>query len=209
MYKKTCYIVVSVIFGLVLGSALIGLSEVDPEHTEYLELWEGEPDVKNCPIEPLWFLSEETGVEHQGCLEATERLKSLIESCKHEALNSVILPPIPDVRNNVVYLLISPGTVEEIREVLEAPADVEICFIEAPAPRETLLEWAEYVFGSVEVLRYRKGVEIWSVGITPNGTIYVGMEEVTARNVNALLSYLKGFVPPGILVIHQEGPYES
>ena len=72
-----------------------------------------------------------------------------------------------------------------------------------------LLGWTEYVYGSVEVLRDRKGVDIWSAGITLNGTIYVGMEEVTPRNVNILLSYLEGFVPPGILVIRQDGPYEN
>jgi hypothetical protein len=86
---------------------------------------------------------------------------------------------------------------------------VEICFIEAPAPREVLFEWAEYVYGSVEVLRDRKSVDIWSAGITLNGTIYVGMEEVTPRNVNVLLSYLEEFVPPRILVVRQDGPHED
>lgn len=209
MYRKTHYIVVSVIVGFIVVSAFIGLSKVKPDHEEYRELWEGEPDVKNCPLEYPWFSGEETGAGHKECLEVTEMIKSLIESRKHEALSSVILPPVPDVQNNVVYLLVSPGTAGEIRELLDAPANVEICFIEAPAPREMLFKWAEYVYGSVEVLKDRKDVDIWSAGITLNGTIYVGMEEVTPRNVNILLSYLEGFVPPGILVIRQDGPHED
>jgi hypothetical protein len=209
MYSKTHYIVVLVIVGFIVGSAFIGLSKVRPDHEDYRELWEGEPDVKNCPLEPPWFSSEEAGAEHQECLEVAEMLKSLIESRKYETLNSVILPPVPDVQNNVVYLLVSPDTASGIRELVDAQADVEICFIEAPAPREVLFEWAEYVYGGVEVLRDRKGVEIWSAGITLNGTIYVGMEEVNPRNVNVLLSYLEGFVPPGILVIRQDGPHED
>jgi hypothetical protein len=53
----------------------------------------------------------------------------------------------------------------------------------------------------MEVLRDRKGVNFWSAGITLNGTIYVGMNEVTPRNVKILLSYLEEFVRPGILVV--------
>ena len=136
-------------------------------------------------------------------MEVVESLKSLIESNEYEALNSVILPPVPDVQNNTVYLLISPGSGEEIQRLMVFPSSVEIRFIEAPVPREVLSEWAEYVFGAVDILRDRNGVMIQSAGITLNGTIYVGMEEVTPRNVNILLSYLKGYVPPGILVIRK------
>jgi len=203
MYRKTYSIVALLLIGLIVGSVLFGFSNVGSEYAEYHELWEAESDVKNRPLESFLFLGEETGVEHQECLEVAESLKSLIESNEYEALNSVILPPVPDVQNNTVYLLISPGSGEEIQELIVCPASVEIRFIEAPVPREVLSEWAEYVFGAVDILRDRNGVMIQSAGITLNGTIYVGMEEVTPRNVNILLSYLKGYVPPGILVIRK------
>jgi len=57
----------------------------------------------------------------------------------------------------------------------------------------------------MEVLRDKMDVEIRSAGITLNGTIYLGMEEVNSRNVNILLSYLKECVPSGILVIRRDG----
>ena len=209
MYRKIYPIIVSVIAGLIMGSAFIGLSKVNPDHSEYQELWEAAPDVKNCPREPLWFVSEEPDIEHQECLEYAKSLWSLIKSRKHEALDSVIYPPGPNMQTNTVYLLVNPGTTREIQELIDPPAGVEICIIEAPVPREVLFEWTEYVYGAMEVLRDRRGVNIWSAGITINGTIYVGMEKVTPWNVNILLSYLKGCVPPGILVIRQDGPYED
>jgi len=209
MYRKIYYIVASVIAGIVLGSAFIGFSKFNPDHGEYQELWETAPDVKNCPFEPLWFVSEEPDAEHQECLEYAKSLWSLIQSREYEALDSVIYPPGPNMQTNTVYLLVNPSTTGEIQELIDPPADVEICFIEAPVPREVLFEWMEYVQGGLEFLRDRKGVNIWSAGITVNGTIYVGMEKVTPWNVNILLSYLKGCVPPGILVIRQDGPHEG
>ena len=203
MYRKTYSIVALLLIGLIVGSVLFGFSNVGSEYAEYHELWDAEPNVKNRPLESFLFLGEETGVEHQECLEVAESLKSQIESNEYEVFNSVILPPVPDVQNDTVYLLISPGSGEEIQRLIVCPASVEIRFIEASVPREVLSEWAGYVFGAVDVLRDRDGVMIQSAGITIKGTIYVGMEEVTPRNVNILLSYLKGYVPPGILVIRK------
>lgn len=208
MYKKIYYLIASVIAGIIMGSVLNGLSMVNFDYGEYQELGEAAPDVKNCPLEPLCFVSEEPDADHQECLEYAKSLWSLIKSREYEALDSVILPPGANMQTNTVYLLVCPGTTGKVQEQVDPPAGVEICFIEAPVPREILFEWVEYVYRSMGVLRDRGIVRIWSAGITLNGTIYVGMEEVTPRNVNILLSSLKGYVPPGILVIRQDGPYE-
>ena len=38
MYRKTYYVVVSVIVGLIVGTALFGLSNVNPEYNEFQEI---------------------------------------------------------------------------------------------------------------------------------------------------------------------------
>jgi len=54
----------------------------------------------------------------------------------------------------------------------------------------------------MEVLRDKMDVEIRSAGITLNGTIYRGIEEVNSRNVNILLSISRNVCPREYLLFN-------
>ena len=64
MFKKSLAIAVLIglASGLVMSEVLFHdktpLEEVG--YYEYPELWLGEPDIKNVPLERLWFLQEES-----------------------------------------------------------------------------------------------------------------------------------------------------
>jgi len=167
---------------------------------DYPELWLGEPDVKNAPMERLWFLQEESDTRYDECVEVAEKIEGLAEENALAALRHTIYLPIPDVYSNSVYLLVADATPEikrEILDIVDAPENVTMCFIDAPASKEMMFKWLNYLLARLE------GSE-GSRGLMPDGRLYVGLHEVTPKNVRAVLRALDGYVPPGLLVIRKD-----
>jgi len=124
----------------------------------------------------------------------------LAEENASVALRNIIYLPIPDVYSNSVYLLVADATPEvkqEILDIVDAPENVTICFIDAPASREMMLKWLNHLLVRLEGLEGFKG-------LMPDGRLYVGLREVTPGNVRAVLRALDGYVPPGLLVIRKD-----
>ena len=167
---------------------------------EYPELWLGEPDIKDAPLERLWFLQEVSDTRYEECVEVADRIVELAEENASVALRNIIHYPIPDIYSNSVYLLVADATPEvkqEILDIVEAPENVTICFVDAPASREMMLKWLSYLLTRLE------GLE-GSRGMMPDGRLYVGLREVAPGNVRAVLMALDGYVPPGLLVIRED-----
>jgi hypothetical protein len=60
-----------------------------------------------------------------------------------------------------------------------------------------MFKWLNYLLARLE------GSE-GSRGLMPDGRLYVGLHEVTPKNVRAVLRALDGYVPPGLLVIRKD-----
>jgi len=167
---------------------------------DYPELWLGQPDVKNAPMERFWFLQEESDTRYDECLEVAEKIEELAEENASVALRSIIYLPIPDVYSNSVYILVADATPEakqEIRDIVDTSENVTLCFFDAPASREMMLKWLNYLLVRLEGLGGFKG-------LMPDGRLYVGLREVTPGNVRAVFRALDGYVPPGLLVIRKD-----
>jgi hypothetical protein len=124
----------------------------------------------------------------------------LAEENASVVLRNIIHYPIPDVYSDSVYLLVADATPEvkqEILDIVDAPENVTICFIDAPASKEMMLKWLSHLLTRLE------GLE-GSRGLMPDGRFYVGLREVTPGNVRAVLRALDGYVPPGLLVIRKD-----
>ena len=74
-----------------------------------------------------------------------------------------------------------------------------------PASQDLITVWSEEV-GRAEGELSARGVDVWNLGVSRNGTLVVGMRKVDERNVGILLEVLFDKVPPGILVIRETGP---
>lgn len=203
MFKKS--LAIAVLIGLASGLVISeGFFHDKPSreevgYYEYPELWLGEPDVKDAPLERLWFLHEESDTRYEECVGVADRIGELVEENTSESLRSIIYLPIPDVYSNSVHLLVADATPEvkqEILDIVDAPENVTICFIDAPASREMMLKWLNYLLLRLE------GMEGFR-GLTPDGRLYVGLREVTPEKVRAVLRALDGYVPPGLLVIRK------
>jgi len=167
---------------------------------DYPELWLGQPDVKNAPMECLWFLQEESDTRYDECVEVAEKIEELAKENTLAALRHTIYFPIPDVYSNSIYLLVAdatPDIKQEILDIVDAPENVTICFIDAPASKEMMLMWLNYLLKRLEE---SEGFRC----LMPDGRLYVGLHEVTLKNVRAVLSALDGYVPPGLLVIRKD-----
>jgi len=167
---------------------------------DYPELWLGQPDVKNAPMECLWFLQEESDTRYDECVEVAEKIEELAKENTLAALRHTIYFPIPDVYSNSIYLLVAdatPDIKQEILDIVDAPENVTICFIDAPASKEMMLMWLNYLLTRLEE---SEGFRC----LMPDGRLYVGLHEVTLKNVRAVLSALDGYVPPGLLVIRKD-----
>jgi len=204
MFKKS--LAVAVLIGLASGLVMSEVlfhdkpSREEVGYYEYPELWLGEPDIKYAPLERLWFLYEESDTRYEECVGVTDRIVELAEENASVALRNIIYLPIPDVYSNSVYLLVADATPEvkqEILDIVDAPENVTICFIDAPASREMMLKWLNHLLVRLEGLEGFKG-------LMPDGRLYVGLREVTPGNVRAVLRALDGYVPPGLLVIRKD-----
>ena len=195
-------VLISLASGLVVSEVVL---HDKPSHEavgyyKYPELWLGEPDIKDAPLERLWFLQEVSDMRYEECVEVADRIVELAEKNASVALRNIIHYPIPDIYSNSVYLLVADATPEvkqEILDIVEAPKNVTMCFIDAPASREMMLKWLSYLLTRLE------GLE-GSRGLMPDGRLYVGLRGVTTGNVRAVLRALDGYVPPGLLVIRKD-----
>jgi len=203
MFSKK--LAIAILLGLASGVVMSNVlfqdkpSRDEVGYHDYPELWLGEPDVKNAPMERLWFLQEESDTRYDECLEVAENIEELAEENTLAALRHTIYFPIPDVYSNSVYLLVADATPEikqEILDIVDAPENVTICFIDAPASKEMMLKWLNYLYTRLE------GSEGFRC-LMPDGRLYVGLHEVTPKNVRAVLRALDGYVPPGLLVIRK------
>jgi hypothetical protein len=204
MFRKNLAIVVLIglASGLVLSEVLFHDKPPRKEvgYYDYPELWLGEPDIKYAPLERLWFLHEESDIRYEECVGVADRIVGLAEENASVALRNIIYLPIPDVYSNSVYLLVADATPEvkqEILDIVDAPENVTICFIDAPASREMMLKWLNHLLVRLEGLEGFKG-------LMPDGRLYVGLREVTPGNVRAVLRALDGYVPPGLLLIRKD-----
>jgi len=204
MFKKS--LAVAVLIGLASGLVMSEVlfhdkpSREEVGYYEYPELWLGEPDIKYAPLERLWFLYEESDTRYEECVGVTDRIVELAEENASVALRNIIYLPIPDVYSNSVYLLVADATPEvkqEILDIVDAPENVTICFIDAPASKEMMLKWLNHLLVRLEGLEGFKG-------LMPDGRLYVGLREVTPGNVRAVLRALDGYVPPGLLLIRKD-----
>lgn len=204
MFSKK--LVIAILLGLTSGVVMSDVLFHDKPprdevgYYDYPELWLGQPDVKNAPMERLWFLQEESDTRYEECVEVAEKIEELAEENASVALRSILYLPIPDVYSNSVYILVADATPEakqEIRDIVDASENVTLCFFDAPASREMMLKWLNYLLVRLEGLGGFKG-------LMPDGRLYVGLREVTPGNVRAVLRALDGYVPPGLLVIRKD-----
>ena len=204
MFSKK--LAIAILLGLASGVVMSDVlfhdepSRDEVGYYDYPELWLGEPDVKNAPMERLWFLQEESDTRYDECVEVAEKIEELAKENTLSALRHTIYFPIPDVYSNSVYLLVADATPEikrEILDIVDAPENVTICFIDAPASKEMMLKWLNYLYTRLEE-------SVGFRGLMPDGRLCVGLHEVTPNNVRAVLSALDGYVPPGLLVIRKD-----
>ena len=204
MFSKK--LAIAILLGLASGVVMSDVlfhdepSRDEVGYYDYPELWLGEPDVKNAPMERLWFLQEESDTRYDECVEVAEKIEELAKEDTLAALRHTIYFPVPDVYSNSVYLLVADATPEikqEILDIVDAPENVTVCFIDAPASKEMMLKWINYLYTRLEESEGFRG-------LMPDGRLYVGLHEVTPKNVRAVLSALDGYVPPGLLVIRKD-----
>ena len=84
MFSKK--LAIAILLGLVSGVVMSDvLFHDEPPRDEvgyydYPELWLGQPDVKNAPMERLWFLHEESDTRYDECVEVAEKIGGEIVS---------------------------------------------------------------------------------------------------------------------------------
>lgn len=179
---------------------------------EYYELWHGEPDIRDAQPNYGWWFTENhgTGKMYGGCKSAADTINYLLQNNKSDFLEYVFVQMFIDMYNDSIYVVLTKTddvTTSKFLELMHPSPYTTVHFIKGPAPRDKLEEWMNQINSHWDEL-WEKGVYLWSASICTNGTILLGIEEVTHENVEIILDTLKGEVPPGILIIRKEGPIE-
>ena len=211
MGKSLSYLLVpAFVWLLIIGgfSGFWALSKPPREEVgyyEYMDLWLGVPDVRDEPYEAFWMQGAEGYDEESEWMTTIRRVWDLYQNGSSPALRSMMYFPIPDYRGSSIYLLVeASANRSEILEVVDAPPEVSVRFIEAPASREMTYRWLRRLWDIQDALRF-SGVRVGGLGLTVNGTFLVELEEVSPRSVRAVLMAVDGYVPPGMLVIRRTG----
>lgn len=193
---------------------LISIISISPffisRNRGFPELWDAPIRILDPDWDKTWFLKGKGGRTYTGCLGVSNKIGSIIRTNSSEFFSEIYVNHVSNKYWNIVYLSltdISPETTGKVLDLLRPPRGTNIEFIEAPAPRYKVEEWMQE-FDGLWPLLWSSGVHLSSLSITPNGTILLGLEEVTQEQIKTLLLTIKGRVPPGILVVHEYGPVE-
>lgn len=152
------------------------------------------------------------GQTYRGCISVSNKIYSRIRTNSSEFFSEIYVNHIPNKYENIVYLSltdISPETTGKVLDLLNPPQGTYIEFIKAPAPLSKVEEWMQEL-EELWPFMWSRGVHLNSLNLAPNGTILLGLENVTQEQIDMLILTIEGRVPPGILVVHEsEGLIEQ
>jgi hypothetical protein len=176
----------------------------------YPELWDAPIRVMDSDWEPVWYLQPKTGIRSYGCIGVSNNIQSVLRKESSELFTEIYVNHVPNIYTNTVYISLtdtSADTTDRVIDLLDPRRGVTVEFIEAPAPLHQVVEWRREMRDLWKILRYR-GVQLNSLSLTPNGTILLGISNVTQEKIEILEWTIEGIVPPGILVVHEVGELE-
>ncbi|MBN2335167.1 hypothetical protein JXL21_06365 [Candidatus Bathyarchaeota archaeon] len=215
MWRNAYRLTVMFLAATLLASAVVYKpSEIINEPSGVIEekgaaaLWRGEPEVRDKPRSNLWFRDRPGPINTGSPKAVADAITDRRLDDTHDIIDEVYVNLAIDTRHKAVYVSvsdISPETLDSFRELIGDPQDVYIYFMEAPAPLTLVEEWEQAIIDSLDELRER-GVPLNMISVTVNGTIQMGMTDISPEVVDTLLDVLEGKVPPGILQIAKEGP---
>lgn len=202
MWKK----VMLVNFALILVLLAVGPNFVRVNRG-FPELWEAEITVMDPDWVHSWYLGGQNGIAHYFSIGVSNKITSIIRSNASFLLAEIYVNHVPNKHINTVYVSLTDTSTETTQKVLaliDPHQSARIEFIEAPAPRYKVDEWRQSLRHLWDRLWYN-GVPITSMSITPNGTILLGMANINQEKIDKLEHIIEGKIPPGILVIHEQG----
>jgi len=176
----------------------------------YPELWEAPIRVMDSDWDPVWYLQPKTGISSYGCIGVSNNIQSILRTESSEFFTEIYANHVANKYKNTVYLSLTDTdaeTIERVMELLDPSSRVTVEFIEAPAPLRQVEEWWMEMRDLLNRLRYR-GVQLNWMSLTPNGTILLGICNVSQEKIDMLERTIEGIVPPGILVVHKVGGIE-
>jgi len=170
-------------------------------------LWEKDPKIlwTKTP-DNLWYLKgHRTGPDNKAWKTTADAIRNTYLEKESETLTKNLGKIFVNPYNNTVFVLtktIDEDTVNTIQEIAKPLPSVTIKLIKSPACLNELEEWGEEIRQSLLPLQ-EQGVEITKAYITTNGTIALGIRDLTTNKIGLLLKHLENKVPAGILVIYK------
>jgi hypothetical protein len=176
----------------------------------YPELWDAPIRVMDSNWEPVWYLQPKTGIPNYGCIGVSNNIRSILRTESSDFLSAIYANNVANKYTNTVYLSLTDTraeTTDRVLALLDPPRRVTVEFIEAPAPLHQVEEWRMEMRGLWPILLNR-GVQLNSLSLTPNGTILLGISNVSQERIDILERTIEGIVPTGIIVVHEVGGIE-
>lgn len=188
---------------------LISIISISPffisRNRGFPELWDASIQIMDSDWDKPW-LKGKGGRTYTGCISVSNKIYSRIRTNSSEFFTEIYVSHMPNKYENIVYLSltdVSPETTGKVLDLLRPPRGTEIEFIEAPAPLYKVTKWRQEL-RSLWSLLWSRGVPLNLLSLSPNGTILLGLGEVTQEQIETLLLTIEGRVPPGILVVYEE-----
>ena len=162
----------------------------------YPELWNAPIRVMDSDWEPVWYLQPKTGIPNYACVGVSTNIQSILRTESSEFLTAIYANHVANKYTNTVYISLTDTSAEtsnRVLDLLDPHRSVTVEFIEAPAPLRQVEEWWMEMSDLWRILRYR-GVQLNSMSITPNGTILLGIGNVSQERIDILERTIEGIV---------------
>lgn len=171
-------------------------------------IWYQEPQMIDNPFNS-WYLKGHTEpVPHGDYYQVLDRIRSAYLA-GDPVLAEYYVSSVANKNNGTVFVFTSSlegSVLSYIRELADAPEDVDVRFLPSLASRRELDEWLDIVgtLDTLDLLHDLVGLNM--VGISINGMILLGVEDFDEGSLVIVKDVLREKVPWGILCLHESGP---
>jgi len=192
---------------LVITTLLLNTYSLTFGQTKQDPLWQKEPKVlwTKTP-DNLWYLNgHRNGPNNKAWKTTADAIRNAYQSNKSETLTKNLGKIFVNPYNNTIFVLtktVDKDIENDIQEVANSLPNVTVKIIQSPACLSDLEKWGEEIRLSLIPLQ-ELGVDVTKAYITTNGTIALGVRDLTTNKIDILLKHLENKVPAGILVIYE------
>jgi Trypsin len=185
---------------------LLSFSLVYPNASSEPNLEILDPKIKSFPpSSDCWLKGYSSGTPKEDWNKPASLLREAVRANIDEQLTKDFVNIFVNPYNNTIFVTLtndSPFLRQKVLRIMDPVDDVNVIFRYSPASQQSLRRWFSVLNSNWDKIRL-SGVELIQAEISVNGTINIGIKNLSIRDIETAISILDNNVPKGILVLYE------